>query len=45
MKRFKLAAVIVALAIMSTSLFGCNTIRGLGRDIEKGGEKLQDAAN
>ena len=24
---------------------GCNTIHGLGRDIERGGEKTQDAAD
>ena len=24
--------------------FGCNTVRGLGEDIERGGEKTQDAA-
>jgi predicted small secreted protein len=24
--------------------FGCNTVHGLGRDIERGGEKTQDAA-
>lgn len=25
-------------------LSGCNTIEGAGRDIERGGEKLQDTA-
>jgi len=30
-------AVIVALA-------GCNTVEGLGRDIERGGEAIEDAA-
>jgi predicted small secreted protein len=24
---------------------GCNTVHGLGRDIERGGEKTQDAAD
>ena len=24
--------------------FACNTVRGLGEDIERGGEKTQDAA-
>ena len=25
-------------------LTGCNTIEGMGKDIERGGEKLQDSA-
>lgn len=45
MKWLKLTAFAAVLAITLTSALGCNTVRGLGRDIEKGGEKLQDAAN
>ena len=41
---FKAAALAVAFAVAALSVSGCNTIRGLGRDIEKGGEKIQDAA-
>lgn len=26
------------------ALTGCNTMRGLGRDVERGGERVQDAA-
>lgn len=26
------------------ALVGCNTIEGAGRDIERGGEKIQDTA-
>ena len=29
------------LALMVTGLAGCNTMQGLGKDIERGGEKLQ----
>jgi hypothetical protein len=29
---------------MATALAGCNTFDGLGRDVERGGEKLQDAS-
>lgn len=25
-------------------LVGCNTVRGVGKDIERGGEKLQNAS-
>jgi predicted small secreted protein len=46
MKRF---FSLFALLVMSVSLgglsFGCNTMEGAGRDIEKGGEALQDAAD
>jgi len=40
-KRF----VLVLLAgLFAVSLFaGCNTVRGVGKDVERGGEKLQDA--
>jgi len=31
-------------AVMFAS-FGCNTVHGLGQDIERGGEKTQDAAD
>jgi predicted small secreted protein len=27
------------------AIVGCNTIHGLGQDIERGGEKTQDAAD
>lgn len=41
MSRKIVASVLVALAVMAT---GCNTVQGVGKDVEKGGEKLQDAA-
>lgn len=34
----------LALLIAATVLAGCNTIQGAGADIERGGEKIQDAA-
>jgi len=39
MKR-ALAAVLMAMF----ALAGCNTVEGVGRDIERGGERLQDSA-
>ncbi|OGA10761.1 MAG: entericidin [Betaproteobacteria bacterium RIFCSPLOWO2_02_64_14] len=33
--------VVLLLALMVTGLAGCNTFHGLGKDIERGGEKLQ----
>lgn len=28
-----------------TALAGCNTMRGVGEDVERGGEKIQGAAD
>jgi predicted small secreted protein len=41
MMKTLLATLTAACAI---SLAGCNTIAGMGRDVERGGEKLQDAS-
>ena len=38
----RLAAVF--LVLVYATLVGCNTMAGLGRDIERGGEKLQGEA-
>ena len=37
---------IVALLLlgMTVTIVGCNTMAGMGRDIERGGEKLQNEA-
>lgn len=35
-------AMFIAFSLML--LTGCNTIEGMGKDIERGGEKLQDSA-
>jgi entericidin B len=35
---------LVAVLIASFALAGCNTMEGLGKDIQHGGEKLQGAA-
>jgi len=34
----------IAIAAVLAALAGCNTMHGLGEDIERGGEKLQGAA-
>ncbi len=34
-------AMVVAMAV---AMAGCNTMRGFGRDVERGGERVQDAA-
>lgn len=38
-------ALIALLAMaLTVALSGCNTVEGAGKDIERGGEKLQDSA-
>ncbi len=39
----RILAVLMLLGILGT-IAGCNTIEGLGKDIERGGEATQDAA-
>ena len=40
----KLLAILM-LSGMLGAIAGCNTMHGLGQDIERGGEKIQDKAN
>ena len=40
----KKTIVAALLATFAMSLTACNTIGGAGKDIERGGEKLQDAS-
>jgi len=35
---------IMALVLLGIALAGCNTFAGMGRDIERGGEKMQNEA-
>lgn len=37
---------ILSIALLAVSLFfaGCNTVKGVGQDIQKAGEKIEDAA-
>jgi predicted small secreted protein len=41
MKRKWLTALML---VMLGSIYGCNTMEGAGKDIERGGEKVQDSA-
>jgi predicted small secreted protein len=38
----KLAAILALLFL--GSLAGCNTFEGMGKDVERGGEKMQDGS-
>jgi predicted small secreted protein len=35
---------LIAALIAAIVLAGCNTMEGAGKDVERGGEKIQDAA-
>lgn len=35
----------VLLLLISLALSGCNTMAGVGKDLEKAGEAIQDSAN
>lgn len=35
----------IILLTLATAITGCNTVRGIGKDIEKGGQAIQDAAD
>lgn len=40
----KLSVILIAL-VMVSALSGCETTEGAGRDLQKAGEKIEDAAN
>lgn len=42
MKKKAWLPIILAIAVLTT---GCNTMRGAGQDIERGGEKIQQSAD
>jgi predicted small secreted protein len=42
MKNRAILAILLAIATLSA---GCNTMSGAGKDIERGGEKIQGAAD
>jgi len=41
----KRIAMIIAAAFCIATVAGCNTMAGAGKDLERAGEKVQDAAN
>ncbi len=40
-----MVAALIGLGIATAVLSGCNTVSGAGKDIERGGENLQKAAD
>ncbi len=46
MKMFKkMMCLGLTMVLIAISLMGCNTMEGAGRDIERGGEEIQDIAD
>lgn len=43
-KRTLRFAFFTIILVGATQQWGCNTMEGVGKDVEKGGESLQDAA-
>jgi entericidin B len=39
-----MSKMIAAVALVAVVLTGCNTVKGFGKDVERGGEKVQGAA-
>ncbi|HEY7086722.1 MAG TPA: entericidin A/B family lipoprotein [Tepidisphaeraceae bacterium] len=44
-RKFRALLMTLVLTSMFATMTGCNTMKGAGRDIERGGEKIQDAAD
>jgi predicted small secreted protein len=47
-KMKKIASILFLTVVLLASLFaiaGCNTVEGVGKDIERGGEAIQDVAD
>jgi len=40
----KLVMLLVALSVGAATLSACNTVQGVGRDVEKAGQKVQEEA-
>lgn len=41
----RLVSLVLAIGVLVAALAGCNTMEGLGKDIEKGGKAIQKAAD
>ena len=39
-----MSKMIAAITLVAVVLTGCNTVKGFGKDVERGGEKVQGAA-
>ena len=44
MKWFRFSLSVMMLGAMGLGITGCNTVKGAGRDIERGGQAIQESA-
>lgn len=42
---FRAVSALLVAGLLATAFAGCNTIRGVGKDIEHGGKKIQRATD
>jgi predicted small secreted protein len=40
----KRVASAIVLALFAVTMTGCNTVQGVGKDVQKAGEKIEDVA-
>ena len=40
----KIILLLVSSAVLSFALAGCNTVKGVGQDLQKAGERIEDVA-
>ncbi len=45
MRKFKRALCVLVLGLLVAGLAGCNTIEGVGKDIQEGGKAIEDVVN
>jgi len=45
MKWFQMALALLCVSLFSLATVGCNTFRGMGQDIQSGGETVEQAAD
>lgn len=44
MSRIGTWALALALVVLALGAHGCNTVRGVGKDIQRGGQKIEEVA-
>lgn len=41
----RIVSMLMVVGLVASAFAGCNTIRGVGKDIERGGQKIQKTAD
>lgn len=45
MKKMKSLALLASVCVLVGFISGCNTVKGIGKDVSKGGQEIQKAAS